>query len=319
MENNQEPVQENYEELEVPTYDYVPFEEPIEAKSLEHSEHSEFNFDEYIKKELGLPEGKFYTGSADSPIEKSVSELSMKQKVALLKHGIQSRSLPKQEVVQDDYNEDEKLVISLLREGKLKELYDELGQELEVGSPAINLDSEEIAIWNLSNQYPNMTEEELREELEQMKELPSWEKKQESFVRNYQQAQQYQKQQEEQYQNELLAEQARELEQRVAETIKSTNSIGEMFELDDSDVDVKRSAFEYIQNKSLLEYLETPEGLAKTAIMYAALPKMEAYIKELHDKIDELNQDKPRTVVTTGTKEKVANGFEDLDKFVRDI
>lgn len=281
---------------------------------------SSFNFDNFIANELGAPDGRIVTGSPDNPIYLNISELSDIQKVALLKHHYTAANNSKD----SGLSEDESYIISKLRNGELEDLYNDLSVEL---GKNINSNTDEdydvnsyepdsIVLWNLQQQYPNMTPEELEEQLEITKNLPNYNKildastkKLQSFFES--QLQQTQSQKQREY---AQVEQA-----RTNELINIASQVEHLhgFELSDND---KNEALALLIEKNqgsnmpiLQEYLQTPQGLLEAAFAMTALPKISAQYEKMLSELEQYEKKtvKPKAFVQSTQQTKKQNSFND--------
>lgn len=292
-------------------------EERLERATLNPDE---FNFTSFLQNELGIEDGKILTGDPESPIEYDLSDLNMQQQVALLKKHYQdaqeSNSLTK----------DEQYVLEQLRTGNIEDVYNRLAEELGQSSqnsytPDIDVSQysdDEIMLWKLKNDYPNMTDDELAMELDSLKDSPTYEKKTEGAKNLLQQTLEYQKQQQEQ-QSVLQAQQAKE--QLQQSMIESATQMEDLFgfELDDA---IKNQALadlleaEEGDSPELIKFLDTPEGLVQTATLWRAMPQINEYVNGLHEEIDSLknklnNSDDRKTMIAQNDPKKT--NYDNLD------
>jgi len=296
------------------TFDDIDGIEPVEVDEQKLVlQEGDWNLDDYVAKRLGSD--KIMTGSDDDPLEYSIKELPSKSKIAILE------DLWKKEYGSkaSDYTEDEVLAIQMLREGKLEELHEALGRELGVHQKLNpNVSDDEVVAWKIANDFPNLSEDEVIQEVETLKTLPNYEKKVEAYKSHFAQAI-------EEYNNDL------EVQEQLAKhgvwkrqesfLIDEARNMEDLFgfTLDD---DVKNDALNDIlsDGTKFHTYMETPEGRLQAAIALNALPKISEYVENLLEEIEELkkNQKRPQTVIETRAAPTVkSTQQEDKDGIIR--
>lgn len=314
---------EAFEELnpleeEIQDYEMQPVEDEvdlIESNPLEDQEevkqsNSSWNFDEYLAKRLELEDGKFYTGSEDNPVEKSISELNEQQKVALLEEYYRSQLNQPQD---SGVSNEEQVVLNYLREGDLEGLYSELSRELGVNTQQqdyVEPSDDDLIYWKVKSDNPDFDDDEIQEEIELIKESPKLEQKINSYKKQYRNAVEAYRAQQEQQEFAQLDNEYRQLQDNIIEIVRNTNEIAG-FELDEEDDDVKNEVLadllEYNEGSNLprfMEYINTPEGMVETALTVKSLPKIYQYIESLHQKIEEMENGKESYVGNTIDQER---------------
>ena len=282
------------------------------------SQDSGFNINKFIASEIGSEDGYVVTGSPDNPIKLKIDDLSEVQKIALLKHHYQSTS------VNNELSEDELHIISKLRSGELEDLYNDLATELGKNTEQTiedddydvnSYEPDSIVFWNLKQQYPNMTQEELEEQIEIAKNLPNYNKILEASTKKLQE---YFNQQKQQLQNQKLEQNKVSEQQRANQLISLASQVEDLygFELDDNDKNEALSLLIEKDNNAglpkLLEYLQTPQGQLEAALAMTALPKIsEQYEKMLSEFEKYEKKNKKLTYVEQPKKEstKKTNSF----------
>lgn len=274
----------------------------------------EFNFSQFLKNELGIEDGKILTGDPDSPIEYDLSDLNLQQQTALLKKHYQDA----QEAA--SLSNDERAVLEMLREGQIDSLYERLGEELGRGvqqQPEIDINQysdDEIMLWKLKNDYPDMTDDELTMELEVLKDTPTYGKKTEGAKNLLKQTLEYQQQQNQSLAEQQVVQQKEQLHQRIIETATEIDDLFG-FEVDDN---LKNSALSDIIESNengtppIIEFLDTPEGLMQTALLWRAMPQINEYVNSLHEEIDKLRNTNKESATLIADAPKRNQDF-DLD------
>jgi len=281
---------------------------------------SDFNFDNFIAKELGSLDGRIVTGSEENPIYINIAELSDIQKVALLKHHYTANSTQND----GELSEDESYIISKLRSGELEDLYNDLSVELgKTANSSIenedydvnSYEPDSIVIWNLQKQYPNMTPDELEEQLEIIKNLPNYHKILDASTKNLQS---FFDSEMEKSKRQKFEETLRTEKQTQQELINIASRIDHLhgFELSDND---KNEALGLLLEKNqnsnlpiLMEYLQTPQGLLEAALAMTALPKISKQYEKMLSELEQYEKKttKPLSYVAQ-QKQKTQNSFND--------
>lgn len=258
--------------------------------------------DKIIAHELGLTDGKFLTGSVEEPIEKNISDLSVDQKLAAWKHHI-SQSQPK-------FSDDEHLVVNMLRNGDLQTLYDSLGKELGAVTTPLGQTEDDAVLWSLQQSYPKFNADELNAELEAMKESPNYEAKAQQALERFNEYINQQQLTEDKTELEGMTNQAMQVADVMQQTFNGmTDLFG--FELDEQ---IKQNAWNDVfeaQNgvAPLIEFLENPEGLAQTALLWNIMPEIQKYVESLHQEIESL---KSNNVVMKEQEANLMTGIYDI-------
>lgn len=252
---------------------------------------------EFVASKLNIEDGNFVTGSVDNPVEKNINELNEKQLTALLdtyykdKYSSAFRDM--------DLDDSEVQVLNMLRKGDLKTLHNELSKELGIDdTPSVqgmpeNWEADDFLMWKISQDYPNLSEAEIMEELEEAKLSPSYDSKVATARRQLEEALELQQQ----YQQAELQQQ---INSKRDELIQKARNLDNLFgfELDD---DVKNQALNDIfqfdgtnYNRFVRNYVEDPDGLLHASLAVAALPKISEYVKGLHERIERLESGRGR-------------------------
>ncbi len=245
--------------------------------------------DDYIASKLGSD--TISTGDPEDLLEYKISELPLQSKIALLEE------LSNKEVPSIDLNEDEQVIIDMLRNGEIEDLYNALAQELGKSSDInTNLSDDEVAVWKINSDFPDYTDEEVAAELEALKNSLNYEKKISSFRKTYDEA--IESYMESKAREEVEAK-AAQWKQRESYLVDYSNQVEEIggFQLDD---EIKSKALnDVVSNTDFHEFIASPEGLYRTAVLWNALPEISAMYEALDNEIRELKKTyiKPKTVI----------------------
>lgn len=269
---------------------------------------NDFDLDKFLARELGSD--VILTGSQDEPIETKLSELTPKQKVALLKYHYTSQNTVQQE--EPEFTEDELYVIDALRNEKVQELYERLGERLGVNNeqPSSNFENiDDYIKWKITSDYPDISEYELSEELERFKDSPNLEKKVNRIKEQYQQS----------VENEQRVQEQQYADQVKEQIVNHAQDISEIynFELDDEiKNDALRSLLEPSESGTpeFIDFIGTPEGIVQSAMLWRAMPDIKDYVNSLHEQIDKLKKQDNNSKTIVDNYDKMD---EDDDSFMK--
>ena len=286
----------------------------------EASTSSIFDLGNFVANEIGAKEGRILSGSVEEPIEYSLSELTPKQQVAILKDYYSKANTTQAEA--PSFTDDEMFVINSLREGKLEDLYGQLSEELGKGgnpTPTQYSDDDYIS-WKIQSDIPDLSQEELEFEVESFKASPLYDKRLDSIKNQYSQVIESQQQQVTFQQQQEVQANITELQNEIIDIAKNTNDVFD-FELDDN---VKNLALqdliepnEETGNPALIDFLGTPEGLTQTAMLWRAMPEINEYVNTLHKEVERLKANSERepnnkTVVSTSNYNMYEDEFDEI-------
>lgn len=248
-----------------------------------------------VKKEIGSD--FILSGDPDNPIEVPIADLNDRQLIELLKYTYDTRKQEEEsESEQDLLDEFEINLINAVRVNDIETVQKLLNIQSNINTDEYSDD--DIMIWRLKEDYPDFTEEEIELELELLKESPLYEQKVKAN-RNYlsqlienERLQAIEESQRKEY--ELIQQEA----QNIREMINNVDTLYD-FEIDDS---TKKEISSLIFEKNgdvsqLVSQMDTPDGLIEVAASVVLVPKLRDYVLKLLNKIDQLENKKPESVV----------------------
>ncbi|MCS7317139.1 MAG: hypothetical protein NZZ41_02300 [Candidatus Dojkabacteria bacterium] len=276
-----------------------------------------------VREEIGAD--YVLSGDPDNPIQISLYDLNDKQLADLLRYKYQedlSQELEREKNYDLDNFEID--LINAIRSGDNEKALLMLGV-----NPYENLEltDDEVIEWKVRSLYPNMSEEEIAEEIDIWKQSPNSDKKllaarQELMneINSYQEEEQMKQQLE---RERIMNEEA----EHLISMIDDIDSLYQ-FEVDD---DVKRDMYDLIFSKvesgksKIVEMMDDPVGLLEIAASVAIMPKVAGYVNQLLNVIDELKKNRQIVVDSKnaynsrqlGSFGRIEDGVEDVSKYFR--
>lgn len=284
-----------------------------------HTTVDGFDVSKFIAEEIGSLDGTIVTGSAEEPLEYNIKDLTPKQQIAILKNHYANR------LNDTSLSEDEQQVVEMLRSNRLDDLYSALGEEIGVAQPSqeINISEysdDDIMIWKIRNDFPDMSDEELEGELESQKDSPYYDKKVNSAKSSLQAAIEAQQEQAKLQETEKSNQELQRIKKQIFE---ETSKVSDFFGFE-ADEDVKNAALADIleipegkQSPAIAEFLDTPQGIAQTAVLWRMMPKINEYVNSLHARLDNYEKKnkintQQKSYVATNNKSNSKPSLEDL-------
>lgn len=263
-------------------------------------------FASYVSERLGSDTVKINVG--DQSLVRNVSELSDAQLRRLLDYAGQNDT-PVPEIT-----EEEMALVEGLRQGG----WEFIRQQLEQVAPDEVSDDQLVAQYLFQGLEEDVTEEEVREAVENFKAEPLYEKRIKNLRGQYEQFQEQQKQRSFQERVQQEAQAYRQLGERILEE-------GFMdFEFDgDEGRQTVGTAFNWLTQPGeggqtvFDEHLSRPQGKFEAAMALAALPRLRDYVAQLHDELDSLKNSGRRATVIKQQPERAE--MDDLDKMFPDL
>jgi len=262
----------------------------FDTTSQEDYQYEENPFADFVAEKFGIEDYRILSGDANNPIEIDIRDMSPKQLKALVKE------LEQDTTSNSGLSEEESLVLEMLRENRLEDLHKELEKELGYSNTSEMSSSQftddQIAYWKITSEFPELSEEEVLEELEALKDSPTYTTK----IKKYRES----------WNNEMSQQSsliAKSKEQEVYQdftqaSIELKNMLDTVdnhygFEVSDAvrkEVLDELTTFDKTTGTTMFikNYIDNPQGLLEAAIAVKNMPLIADYVASLQSEIEKL-------------------------------
>ncbi len=273
----------------------------------------------YVTKKLNLPEGKFVTGKQGGEKEMRVSELSIPQQISLLEYGTRG--------TQPEFTEEELSIIDAYRNGDTDTIASYAGLD---SGPLADFDysedpneytEEALLKWKISKDFPDLTEDEMFEEIENIKNSTNYDTKLNGVKKAWSEFAKTENQKKEQETFNGLKGFWEKTENEVRGFLETTDDI-HRFEITPQD---KQKVYQAIfdigdDGKSMLtRSLNDPREIAYLTTLAVKMPQIEQYVEKLVEENKKLREQIPQPYarkaqpLPSKTNQRNRNDFEVYD------
>lgn len=268
-----------------------------------------------VREEIGAD--YILTGDPDNPTQISLYDLNDRQLADLLRYRYMESSSNNDDS-EYDLDDHEIELLNALRLGDKTSALSLLGV-----NPFENFDysDDDIIEWKLRTLYPDMSDEEINEEIDLWKQSPNADKKlqnaREEFLNSINEYQRLKDLEIEREKEEILEKEA----EQISSLIEDIDSLYQ-FEVDD---DTKNKIHDLIFNRDesgkskIVSLMDDPVGLLEVAASMAILPKVAGYVNQLLYEIDELKKNRNIVVDDKNIYNSRQNSFGRYEDGVEDV
>jgi len=237
---------------------------------------------DYLFERLGI-EDKFVTGDPEDPIVLNKEDITDKQLLNIYEFAIQ-KNLP-------DITEEEYQILQMIRNGELEEYIEENLQFKEEPQ----YEDRDYFFWKMKSDFPDLTEEQIEEEFENLLGSDTYDVKIEKIKRDYNNLLEYNRMLQEQKELEQISN---EVENQKRAIIDIVNQENDFYNFEIPDIvkeEVLRDIFESDNNQTsrfIDKYIDNPQGLIYTAMAVKMLPLIVNEYKILLEEYESLKSSK---------------------------